>query len=158
MKLVRTAKDNEQAMRGSSTPLKHRDLTKKIIGAYYAVYNELGHGFLEAVYEEAFAIALNDAQVPFARQVAVPVSFRGRVVGEYRADLLVSGAVLVELKAVVQLQQAHSAQLMHYLKATQIEVGLLFNFGAHPEFKRILLDNSQKQIRVNPCESVVGVH
>jgi GxxExxY protein len=140
-------------MRVSSTPLKHRDLTENIIGTYYDVYNELGHGFLESVYEEAFAVALTDNHVPFARQVAVPVVFRGRLVGEYRADLLVDAAVLVELKAVTQLQQAHSAQLMHYLKATTIEVGLLFNFGPHPEFKRILLDNRQKKMRVHPRES-----
>jgi GxxExxY protein len=135
----------------------HKATTDKIIRAYYDVYNELGHGFLESVYEEAFALALNDAGVLFQRQVPVPVSFRGRVVGEYRADLLIAGVVLVELKAVTQLAETHYAQLLHYLRATSIEVGLLFNFGARPEFKRLLLTNPEKKIRVNPCESVVGV-
>jgi len=144
-------------MRVAATELIHRTTTDRIIRAYYDVYNELGHGFLEAVYEEALALALTDEGVSFQRQVPVPVSFRGRVVGEYRADLLVEGRVLVELKAVTQMTESHYAQLLHYLKATPIEVGLLFNFGSRPEFKRILLDNSQKKIRVNPCESVVGV-
>jgi GxxExxY protein len=144
-------------MRAGITDLLHKATTDKIIRAYYDVYNELGHGFLESVYEEAFALALNDAGVLFQRQVPVPVSFRGRVVGEYRADLLIAGVVLVELKAVTQLAETHYAQLLHYLRATSIEVGLLFNFGARPEFKRLLLTNSEKKIRVNPCESVVGV-
>jgi GxxExxY protein len=144
-------------MRAGITDLLHKATTDKIIRAYYDVYNELGHGFLESVYEEAFALALNDAGVLFQRQVPVPVSFRGRVVGEYRADLLIAGVVLVELKAVTQLAETHYAQLLHYLRATSIEVGLLFNFGARPEFKRSLLTNSEKKIRVNPCESVVGV-
>jgi GxxExxY protein len=144
-------------MRVGINDLLHKATTDKIIRAYYDVYNELGHGFLESVYEEAFAIALTEAGVAFQRQVPLPVSFRGRLVGEYRADMVVQGCVLVELKAVTQMIESHYAQLLHYLKATSIEVGLLFNFGSRPEFKRILLDNSQKKIRVNPCESVVGV-
>ncbi|MFB3813940.1 MAG: GxxExxY protein [Terriglobales bacterium] len=137
--------------------LKHREITEKIIRVYYDVYNELGHGFLESVYEEALAIALSQAGCVGERQVAVPVFFRGHKVGQFFADMLVDRVVLVELKAVSALERAHFAQLVHYLKATEIEVGILLNFGPQPAFKRILLNNNRKKIRVNPCESVVGV-
>jgi GxxExxY protein len=78
------------------------------------------------------------------------------VVGDFRADLIVSAAVLLELKALKVLEQTHEAQILHYLRATPLEVGMLFNFGPKPQFKRFLLDNQQKRIRVYPCKSVVG--
>ncbi len=81
----------------------------------------------------------------------------GRRVGEYRADLVVNDSVLLEIKAVRALERAHEAQLLHYLRATHIEVGLLLNFGMHPQFRRLLFDNNRKKIREHPCESVAEV-
>lgn len=134
--------------------LKHSALTDKIIGTFYDVYNELGYGFLESVYEEALAIALQEAGLRVQRQVSITVWFRGQDVGDFRGDLLVDGAVLLELKAGRTLDKAHEAQLLHYLRATEIEVGLLLNFGEQPQFRRLLFDNERKKIRANPCQSV----
>ena len=134
--------------------LKHSALTDKIIGAFDDVYNELGYGFLESVYEEALAIALQEAGLRVQRQVSITVWFRGQDVGDFRGDLLIDGAVLLELKAGRTLDKAHEAQLLHYLRATEIEVGLLLNFGEQPQFRRLLFDNERKKIRANPCQSV----
>ena len=136
--------------------LKHEELTSRIIGVYYAVYNELGHGFLESVYEQAMVVALKEADLPVITQVALPVSFRGHKVGDFKADLVVGETVLIELKAVEHLDKAHYAQVMNYLKATTMEVGLLFNFGRQSAFRRFLFENTLKQIRSNPCESVLS--
>jgi GxxExxY protein len=135
--------------------LKDEDLTSRIIGVYYDVYNELGHGFLESVYERAMVFALKQAGVPVTTQVPIAVSFREQRVGDFKADLVIDEKILVELKAVEHLEKAHYAQVMNYLKATKMEVGLLFNFGRQPAFKRFLFENSLKQIRSNPCESVL---
>jgi len=137
--------------------LKHAELTDKIIGVYYDVYNELGYGFLESVYEESMAMALGEVGLQAQRQVAVPVLFRGHQVGDFRADLLVEHKVLLELKAARTLDRSHEAQLLHYLRATEIEIGLLLNFGEKPQFRRLLFDNERKKIRTHPCESVAGV-
>jgi GxxExxY protein len=143
----------------SSLPLglKHSALTEKIIGVFYDVYNELGHGFLESTYAEALIVALRESGLGTAREVPVPVWFRGKKVGQYYADLIVEGVVLLELKAGRTLDSAHEAQLLHYLRATQVEVGLLLNFGLRPQFRRLLFDNKRKKIRENPCESVAKV-
>jgi GxxExxY protein len=137
--------------------LKHSDLTQKIIGVFYDVYNELGHGFLESTYAEAMLMALREAGVPADREVSIPVWFRGRKVGQYYADLIVERVILVELKAARNLEAAHEAQLLHYLRATEVEVGLLINFGLRPQFRRLLFDNERKQIRDNPWKSVAEV-
>jgi GxxExxY protein len=104
-------------------------LTEKIIGLFYDVYNELGYGFLESVYEQALLIALRQAGLDVEAQVEIPVRFRGLEVGNYKADLQVDRKVLIELKAARSLEKAHGAQILNYLKATNIEVGLLLNFG-----------------------------
>jgi GxxExxY protein len=135
------------------SPLKHSELTDKIIGVFYDVYNELGQGFLESTYAEALLLALEESGLHAFREVPVPVWFRNRKVGQYYADLIVEGIVLLELKAARSLESAHEAQLLHYLRATEVEVGLLLNFGARPQFRR-LFDNERKKIRGNPCESV----
>src|SRR3569623_1923497 len=135
--------------------MKHEELTDKILKTFYDVYNELGHGFLEAIYEEALLIALLDSGLRAERQVPVPVFFRGRQIGTYYADLLVEGLVICELKAVRSIDPRHEAQLIHYLRATEIEVGLLHNFGVKPEVKRKIFDNPRKgsvPIRVNPWQ------
>jgi GxxExxY protein len=116
--------------------LLERDLTEQIIGTYYAVYNELGAGFLESVYESALSLALEEAGLEVARQSPIAVQFRGRVVGEFRTDILVNGCIIVEIKAATRLTNSHEGQLINYLKATGIHVGLLFNFGPQPEFRR----------------------
>jgi len=136
---------------------KHSTLTDVALRAYYDVYNELGSGFLESVYYSALESALLEAGLHVASQVPIPVYFRGRIVGEFKADLLIERRVLLELKAVNALDRSHHAQVLNYLKSTEIEVALLLNFGAKPEFKRFLLDNEQKKIRIAPCESVVSL-
>jgi GxxExxY protein len=130
--------------------LKHRELTQKIIGVFFEVYNELGHGFLESVYEAAFEVALVSNGMSVFRQIEVPVWFRGRKIGDFTADMLVEKSVLLELKAGRSLDPAHEAQLLNYLRATEIEVGMLFSFGLKPEFKRLAYDNERKQGGLRP--------
>lgn len=125
-------------------PLKHRELTEKIIGTFYDVYNELGHGFIESVYEKSLAIALRQQGLEAFQQVAIPVWFRGIQVGDFDADLMIERVVIAELKSARSIDPAHVAQLLNYLKATDIEVGLLLNFGPRPDFKRLLFDNPRK--------------
>jgi len=144
-------------MESQQVGLKHSELTDRIIGIFYDVYNELGYGFLECVYEESLLIALRQEGLAVDRQVPVPVWFRGHRVGEFRADLLVEKRVLLELKSARMLEKAHEAHLLHYLKSTESEIGLLLNFGSRPQFRRLLFDNERKKIRVDPCESVAGV-
>jgi GxxExxY protein len=125
--------------------LKYADITEKIIGVYFSVYNELGFGFLESVYQSAMEVALTEQGFDVGQQVAIPVWFHNRQIGDYRADLVVDGCVLLELKAAKSLELAHEAQLLNYLRATQFEVGLLLNFGPKPEFKRKVFDNTRKR-------------
>lgn len=127
--------------------LKHGELTQRIIGVFFEVYNELGHGFLESVYEKSFAVALKASGLDVLTKIEVPVWFRGQQVGDFEADMLVEHLVLVELKAGRALDSAHEAQLLNYLRATEIEVGILFGFGLRPEFKRLAYDNRRKQHR-----------
>jgi len=126
---------------------KHWDLCHQIVGVFYSVYNELGYGFLEAVYEEALAIGLGEAGP--SRQVPTPIWFHGRTIGEYKADVIVNRVVLLELKAARILDSSHEAQILNYLRATDIEVGLLLNFGPKPQFKRFVFENDRKGIRVH---------
>ena len=137
--------------------LRHRDLTEKIISVFYSVYNELGHGFLESVYDEAMTIALSDAGMKVERQFPLPVWFRGQKIGDFKADVLVESAVLLELKCVRVFEPVHEAQFLHYLKSTEIEVGLLFNFGPVPQFRRLVFANARKKIRENPRKSAAQV-
>jgi GxxExxY protein len=124
---------------------RHFELTERIIGVFYDVYNELGHGFLEKVYENSLALALRSAGLQVLQQVGIPVHFRGALVGDFDADLLVEEAVILELKSSRAIEQAHISQLLNYLKATDIEVGLLLNFGPKPEFKRLVFGNDRKR-------------
>jgi GxxExxY protein len=134
-------------MNADDKSFKHQELTRKIIGVFYDVYNELGHGFLESVYEAAMTIALREAGLCAVQQAPIAVRFHGQLVGDFRADLLVGNAVIVELKAARAIDGAHEAQLLNYLKATEIEVGLLINFGPKAEFKRLVFDNQRKRDR-----------
>src|SRR5262249_3192603 len=119
--------------------MKHEALTEKLIGTFYTLYNELGHGFLESIYQRGYGLLLNGEEIPFVEQAPVRVTHRGRNLGEFKIDLLVQDIVLVELKAVKSLDLAHEKQVFNYLKATSIEVGLLFNFGPRPQVKRVIL-------------------
>jgi GxxExxY protein len=123
---------------------KHADITQKIIQAFYTVYNQLGFGFLEKVYENALVIEIRGFGLSVSAQTPISVYYQNQVVGEYTADLIVEGCVIVELKTIKELAPEHESQLLNYLKATTYEVGLLLNFGKEPEIKRKVLDNHRK--------------
>ena len=124
---------------------KHQEITDKIIKAYYNVYNTLGYGFLEKVYENALMIELKSFGLSCVKQKPILVYFKENCVGEYFADIIVENCVILELKAAEALVEEHEAQLLNYLKATEIEVGLLLNFGKKPQFKRQIFDNKFKK-------------
>jgi GxxExxY protein len=136
--------------------LTHADLTEKIIGVFFDVYNELGHGFLESVYEEALGIALTETGIGVQQQVPIKVWFRGRSIGDFKADMLADGKVLLELKAARGIDIAYEKQLLNYLRATDIEVGLVLNFGVKAEFRRFAFENRRKEIRVDPRRSAAS--
>ena len=119
--------------------LEHEELTEAVIGCAYKVYNKMGFGFLESVYEKCLLIELSQAGLQVERQQAIPVTYEGQTVGEFYADIVVNNKVIVELKSVERLDKAHEIQLVNYLVATGISVGLLINFGARKvEVKRKL--------------------
>lgn len=124
--------------------LKYKELTEKIIKIFYDVYNKLGYGFLEKVYENAMMIEFKKDDINAVSQFAIKVLYEGETIGEYCADILVDDKVIVEIKAAKKLALEHEAQLLNYLKATNIEVGLLLNFGPKPELKRKVFDNLRK--------------
>jgi GxxExxY protein len=124
--------------------IKHQAITEKIINSFYTVYNILGYGFLEKVYENAMLIELRKAGLDVVPQAPIKVFYNDQIVGEYFADLIVDNSVIVELKATAKLSVEHEAQLLNYLKATRHEVGLLLNYGPKPEIKRKVYDNTMK--------------
>lgn len=119
----------------------HRELTDKTLKAFYRVYNTLGYGFLEKVYENAMLLELRSMGLDCERQKPIEVFYKEQRVGEYFADLVVEECVILELKAAEGLVEEHEYQLINYLKATDIEVGLLLNFGKKPQFKRKVFTN-----------------
>lgn len=125
---------------------KYKEITEIILKSFYEVYNELGDGFLESVYENALYILLSQHGLSVEKQKDISVFFRDILVGNFKADIIVNEKVIVELKAVRAIDPAHVAQLINYLKATNIEVGLLLNFGRKPEFKRFVYDNKRKNL------------
>ena len=125
----------------------HSDLTDKIIAVFYDVYNELGHGFLESVYSEAMARALRATGLPVQREALLSIFFRGEPLAQFRADLIVNNLVMLELKAAKSMEPAFEAQLLNYLRATNIEVGLLLNFGPRPVVRRLVFSNDRKHQR-----------
>ena len=124
--------------------LLHKSITDKILKVYYEVYNELGYGFLEKVYQNAMYFELKSLRYKVEAQKQIKVYYKKQLVGEYYSDLLVEDKVIVELKATELLMNAHVAQVINYLKGTPIEVGLLLNFGEQPEFKRFIYTNDRK--------------
>jgi GxxExxY protein len=121
--------------------LLHRDITNKIIKAFYNVYNSLGYGFLEKVYENAMMIELRKMDLQVQKQVPIKVYYEEQLVGQYYADIMVEKTIIVELKAAEGLCEEHEFQLINYLKATELEIGLLINFGKTPQFKRKIFTN-----------------
>jgi len=121
--------------------LLHKDITDKIIKAYYNVYNSLGYGFLEKVYENAMLIELRKLGLNVQKQVPIKVFYDEQLVGQYFADIIVEETIIVELKAAEGLREEHEFQLINYLKATELEIGLLMNFGKTPLFKRKIFTN-----------------
>jgi GxxExxY protein len=126
------------------------ELSGKVIGVFYAVYNTLGHGFLEKVYENAMMIELRKAGLHPEQQKRIDVYYYGEIVGEYFADIVVNELIILELKAAEAIAPEHEAQLLNYLKGTEVELGLLFNFGPKPQFIRQILTNDKKNLRANP--------
>ncbi len=120
----------------------YTDLTGEIIRCFYKVYNELGYGFLEKVYEKALKYELEKAGLFVERQKPIKVYYETELVGEYYADLLVENKVIIELKTAIAICEEHENQLINYLKATEIEVVLLLNFGKKPEIKRRVFSNN----------------
>jgi GxxExxY protein len=127
--------------------LKHSELTETIIGIFYEVYNELGFGFLESVYRKSLLLALRNKGLFVEAEAPVPVFFRGVNVGDFRADLVVNNCILLELKTAAAIIVAHEAQLLNYLIATSLEVGLILNFGPRAQVRRLLFDNDRKQAK-----------
>lgn len=125
--------------------LLYQEKTEKIIRCFYNVYNELGYGFLEKVYERAFEIELKENGFSCVRQTPVGVFYHNELVGSYFADIVIDGKIILEIKAGAgQILAAHEKQLSNYLKATELELGFIFHFGEKPTFKRIIFNNEYK--------------
>ncbi len=122
-------------------------LTRRIIGAFYDVYDALGYGFLESVYKTALEREIVERGLHVVREAGAEVRYKGAVVGVFRADLLVESRVVVELKSCRRLEPTHPAQLMNYLRATDLEVGLLLHFGPRPAFQRFIATNDHPGAR-----------
>lgn len=129
--------------------LLHKSLTDKIINCFYEVYNVLGYGFLERVYETSLFNELTSQGIDCERQKKIEVYYKGDTVGDYYADIIVEEKVILELKAAESICEEHEFQLINYLKATNIEVGLLLNFGKKPEIRRKVFTNNRKD-GINP--------
>lgn len=128
---------------------KYQEITSKIIKAFYNVYNALGYGFLEKVYENALMIELRKLRLEAIAQVPIKVYYNNETVGDYFADVIVNKVVIIEIKAMEALREEHEAQLLNYLRATEIEIGLLVNFGKKPESRRKVWTNKQNSDLAN---------
>ena len=126
--------------------LLHKELTDKILQAFYDVYNELGYGFLEKVYQNSLYLELILRGFKVSAQKQIKVYYKGVEVGEYYADMLVNDLVILELKAADYIVQDFEWQLINYLRGTEIEVGLVLNFGIKPDFRRKVFENERKNL------------
>ena len=126
--------------------LLHKELTDKILQAFYDVYNELGYGFLEKVYQNSLYLELISRGFKVSAQTQIKVYYKGVEVGEYYADMLVNDLVILELKAADYIVQDFEWQLINYLRGTEIEVGLVLNFGIKPDFRRKVFENERKNL------------
>jgi GxxExxY protein len=123
---------------------KHSELSERIIKVFFDVHTELGYGFSEKVNQKAYGIALREDGMKVDEQVPIKVYFRGQLVGEFFADMVVNDLILLELKSAESIIEEHEAQLLNYLKSTEIEVGYVMNFGKSANFKRKVFDNQRK--------------
>ena len=138
-----TAKNAEDAKQRSREPSQEaNEISHAVVGAAIEVHRTLGPGYIESIYERALAIELSDRGIGFDQQVTVPIMYRDTIVGEHRLDLLAGGLVVVEIKAVASLTDAHFAQVLSYLKATSLELALIFNFHA-----RTLVQGTKRMVR-----------
>lgn len=126
--------------------LMHGELSHEILGAFFHVHTALGHGFLEAAYQHAMVSELKARRLAVATEVPFTLRYKGGVVGEYRADLVVARTVIVECKVAEFLTAVHEAQLLNYLRASGLELGLLLNFGPRATFKRLVCSSKEKQL------------
>lgn len=126
--------------------LLHKHMTESIIKAYYTVYNELGYGFLEKVYQNAMLAELKENGFSVEAQKKIVVYYKEIMVGEYFADIVVNNTIILELKCCESISAEHQTQLLNYLRATEFEVGILFNFGKKAAFRRKIYTNDQKKI------------
>jgi GxxExxY protein len=124
--------------------LIHAETTGPLIDLFFTACKSLGYGFLERVYSNAMVVAGKRLGLDIRQEVLIRIRFEGAVIGQYQADLLVNNAVIAELKACRTLLPEHEAQLLNYLKATTYEVGILFNFGPQPRYKRMVYENARK--------------
>lgn len=122
-----------------------KEITSKVINAYFKVYNTLGYGFLEKVYENALTVELQRSGLFYKKQYPIKVYYEEKEVGFYIADFLIEEKLIIEIKAMESLCEEHEYQLVNYLKATDIEIGLLMNFGKKAEFKRKIFQNTIKK-------------
>lgn len=130
---------------------KYSDLTSKIIGCAMKVHSALGNGFQEIIYQRALAIEMSDSGISFSREHEMPVYYKKQQIGTRRVDFLVEGAIAIELKAIIQLEEIHLAQAINYLEAYDLEVGLLINFGAKSlDFKRVANKKFKQKNQRNP--------
>ena len=127
--------------------MKYEEISEKIIKSFYNVYNTLGYGFLERVYENAMMIDLRKTGLNCENQIPIKVIYQNEIIGEYFADILVENKIIIELKAIKHLTKQDEAQILNYLSSTRIEVGLLLNFGEKPEIKRKIFDNKLKKYK-----------
>ena len=121
-----------------------RELSNRLLGAFYSVHHEHGHGFLESVYANALEVELTFLGVNVEREVPIAIHHRGREVGRYRIDMLLDRRILIEVKANAKLAEADQRQLINYLKATPYELGFLLNFGPKPSFLRRVLSGDRR--------------
>jgi GxxExxY protein len=128
------------------------DKTERIIKCFFKVYNTLGFGFLEKVYQNALLIELRNEGFQCESQYPIKVYYEHKLVGDYYADIIVNECIILELKAAEALCEEHEFQLINYLKATDIEIGLLLNFGKKPEFKRKVFTNDKKKLNTDNTE------
>ena len=127
----------------SGLALMHGELTRKVIGGFFDVYNELGPGFAEAVYQRAMPVILRERGLDTEIERPIAIQFHGVLIGEYRIDLVVGESVIVECKVATKILPIHEVQTLNYLKATGLSVGLILNFGSEPSFRRMLLTSDR---------------
>jgi GxxExxY protein len=130
---------NEREFQGA-----HSELTERILGIFYKVANDLGYGFFESVYRRSLLIAFHDAGIAAEEEVQIPVTYRGRLVGNFYADIVVAGLVVLELKAADEITKLFEAQLVHYLRSSQMEAGIILAFGERAKFRRVYMSNDRK--------------